>query len=537
MSDRRRQLGQHFTSRDRVREVLGALCFSALEALAPEALRARLAGVQIFDPACGDGAFLAGAWEWLQQLAEAAGVQVSPAQLHGIDIDPTALAAARERLGQEAHLVLGDALALDWAAVCAPGPDRYLAGNPPFVGKHLRTPTQRQAMERILPSGPLDYCAAWVHLAGRWCAGSESRVGLLLTSSVCQGEQVAPTWRPLLTDLGLRLDFARSPFVWSSDPDEAGVHCVIVGFGPERPGAAHLDGGPVPRLNAYLQPGPLVWVEGRSTPSAPVPTARYGSKPVDGGHLLLTEAERTRLLMEEPSAAAFVRPLVSAREWLRGEPRYCLWLPAELPAVGPRVQARIDAVAAFRRASRKRPTQRAAATPHRFAEVRQPDGAFVAIPLHTKDGRDWLPVGLFDAGSVVHNSMTCVPGGGLWELGLLSSAVHGVWLRTVGGRLTSGPRYSIRLVYNPFPWPTGPREPVEEAAAAVLAARQPGSLVDQYEPARMPKALRRAHEALDEAVDALFDARPDTRFARVLERFSDGPPARSSRRSGRSSAH
>ena len=91
--------------------------------------------------------------------------------------------------------------------------------------------------------------------------------------------------------------------------------------------------------------------------------------------------------------------------------------------------------------------------------------------------------------------------------------MHMAWLRHVGGRLKSDYRYSIGLVYNTFPTPpafnTGrsDRSKLETLAQAVLAARaaHPGAtLADLYDPDLMPPNLRKAHRALDRAVDRLY---------------------------------
>jgi hypothetical protein len=62
-----------------------------------------------------------------------------------------------------------------------------------------------------------------------------------------------------------------------------------------------------------------------------------------------------------------------------------------------------------------------------------------------------------------------------------------------------------------FPWPLRPvpAAKAEAAAQAVLDARtaHPGStLADLYDPNAMPEGLRRAHKALDRAVDATYQA-------------------------------
>ena len=88
------------------------------------------------------------------------------------------------------------------------------------------------------------------------------------------------------------------------------------------------------------------------------------------------------------------------------------------------------------------------------------------------------------------------------------------WLAHIGGRLKSDYRYSIGLVYNTFPWPDATpaqRAKIEALAQAVLDARlahPTASLADLYDPDTMPGDLRKAHHALDLAVDRLYRTAP-----------------------------
>src|SRR3546814_8151596 len=87
-------------------------------------------------------------------------------------------------------------------------------------------------------------------------------------------------------------------------------------------------------------------------------------------------------------------------------------------------------------------------------------------------------------------------------------------LSHIGGKLKSAPRYSIGLVYNTFPWPDATaeqREHIEALAQDVLDARAAwptSSLADLYDPDTMPANLRKAHHALDLAVDRLYRRQP-----------------------------
>jgi hypothetical protein len=111
-----------------------------------------------------------------------------------------------------------------------------------------------------------------------------------------------------------------------------------------------------------------------------------------------------------------------------------------------------------------------------------------------------------------------VPNATLFHFGVLSSAIHMAWVRQVSGRLKSDFRYSNRLVYNNFPWPTASaeqRERVEAQARAVLAAREPhlpprglATLADLYDPLAMPSELLKAHTDLDRAVEKCYRPEP-----------------------------
>jgi hypothetical protein len=100
------------------------------------------------------------------------------------------------------------------------------------------------------------------------------------------------------------------------------------------------------------------------------------------------------------------------------------------------------------------------------------------------------------------------------EFALLTSAMHMAWVRNIGGRLKSDYRYSIGLVYNTFPVPVltdAARDKLGALGEGVLQARarHPGStLSDLYDPDLMPGDLRRAHQALDRAVDRLYRPQP-----------------------------
>ena len=99
-----------------------------------------------------------------------------------------------------------------------------------------------------------------------------------------------------------------------------------------------------------------------------------------------------------------------------------------------------------------------------------------------------------------------MPNANLYEFGVLESNVHMAWTRVVCGRLKSDYDYSIKIVYNNFPWPTptdAQKARIEQTAQAILDARAlypDSSLADLYDEVTMPPELRKAHQQNDRAV-------------------------------------
>lgn len=279
------------------------------------------------------------------------------------------------------------------------------------------------------------------------------------------------------------------------------------------------DGSPlkltVPRINPYLVDAPDILVRKRSKPiSAGAPAISFGSMPNDDGQLILNDVERAALLAEVPGAAPFVRRFLTAHEVLHGINRWCLWLqgasPGDVRPLRP-VVARIGRVRVYRAESKRDTTKALAAKPGLFGEIRQPDSRYILIPRHSSEWRSVIPMELCDPTDIVGDSCAWVGSHDLYDFGILQSAMHMAWVKQVCGRLEGRFRYSNRVVYNNFPWPTSPtaeaREAVRAAAKQVLEARSRhagSSLADLYDVALMPSELVDAHRKLDRAVDRCY---------------------------------
>src|ERR1019366_335011 len=172
---------------------------------------------------------------------------------------------------------------------------------------------------------------------------------------------------------------------------------------------------------------------------------------------------------------------------------------------------RIAAVRQFRLKSKSPSTQKLAQTPTRFHVTVIPNKPFLVIPEVSSERRDYVPIGWLKPPTIPSNLVRVLLDAELWHFGILTSTMHMAWLRQIGGRLESRLRYSIGIVYNPFPWPEEvtdqKRAKVRSLAQSVLDARLqfPNStLADLYDVDAMPPQLRKAHSALDDAVDKLY---------------------------------
>jgi hypothetical protein len=587
----RRNLGAHYTSEANIQKLIGPLFLDDLrrefERIKHNRNRLfdfhkRLRQLTFLDPACGCGNFLVIAYRELrllelevlrasrdprqQLLSVQSLIQVDVDQFYGIEIGefPAQIAQvalwlmdhqmnllvseefglyfARIPLRTSANIVCANALQLDWNEVVPAERLSYILGNPPFVGHHYQSASQKADQALVLAEiparGVLDFVTNWyVKAAAFMHANPRIEAALVSTNSITQGEQAGIFW-PFLLAQGVRINFAHRTFQWNSEArGKAAVHCVIVGFAlfdrPEkwlyeyediRGNAQSTKAG---NINPYLVDAPDLVVGNRNTPLCAVPQMRWGNKPTDGGHLILSPEEKQELLALEPGAEKFVRRYMSGGDFLNGVERYCLWLvdaqPQELRAL-PRVMARVEAVRQSRLASKAASTRNYATHPTLFRQIAQPESDYLAIPEVSSERRRYLPMAYLPKEVICSNKIQFVPNATLLHFGVLQSTMHMAWMRTVCGRLKSDYSYSNTIVYNSFPWPEDPsdqqREAIETAARAVLDARGqfPGAtLADLYDPLAMPPLLLRAHQALDRAVDAAYGRRD---FASEAERVA-----------------
>ena len=400
----------------------------------------------------------------------------------------------------------------------------YVMGNPPFVGARLMSESQKNDVLSVFGNmknvGNLDYVSCWYKKAAALLQGTNTHAALVSTNSITQGEQVAILWKAL-AKMGIRIDFAYRTFRWDSEAEiKAHVHCVIVGFSCSesvKEKMIYLNDSQsiaASNINGYLIDSPDVFVESRKVPLSQVPEMLFGSMPNDGGNFILSEEEVAVMKSKYPESEKFIKKFLGAEEFINNKKRYCLWLvnasPAEMRKVPP-IMERVANVQKLRSESKRAATQKLAATPTLFGEIRQPvSGTYLLVPSTSSEKRRYVPLGFLDCNVISSNANLIVPNASLYHFGILTSNVHMAWMRAVCGRLEMRYRYSASIVYNNFPWPTpteAQKAKIEQTAQAIIDARNKFpdcSLADLYDEAAMPPDLRKAHQENDRTVMAAY---------------------------------
>ena len=409
----------------------------------------------------------------------------------------------------------------------------YIIGNPPFVGYTFQSESQKEDLEIVSndTGKNIDYVAGWYFKAAQLMQNTHTKCAFVSTNSITQGEQVAAVWKPLFEKYGININFAWRTFKWVNETSDkknmAAVHCVIIGFSCRKIDGSSYDNTREPcalrhifdtdgtitkaeNISPYLIDAPNVFIEKRRTPLCKVSKIYQGSRPIDGGNLILSAEEYDDFIKKEPEADKYVREFLGAEEFINGKKRYCLWLinanPVELRKM-PLIMKRVEAVKKLRLSSGRSATRNMAAYPYLFAENRQPEtGNYLLIPSTSSERRSYIPIGFLSSDVVASNANLVIPNATLYEFGILTSSLHNVWMRVVAGRLKSDYRYSNEIVYNNFPWcnPTkAQKTKIEQTAQAILDTRAKypdATLADLYDETFMPLELRKAHKENDKAV-------------------------------------
>ena len=470
-------------------------------------------------------------------------------------------------LDSQNWITCGNALRLDWLSICPPtgtgvrvqaddlfgtpldqaeidfaneGGETYICGNPPYAGLSSQTTQQKADLEALFDGKSkywksFDYVMGWFWKARQLMNFADSKCAFVSTNSVCQGQLVHMFW-PMIIGNNVKIYFAHNSFKWSNlAANNAGVTVVIIGLSnrPERSASIFdlSESGEtveksVDNINAYLVPGPNLYVEALAKPSEALPAMYWGNKPTDGGGLILSTDEAKEIIANEPSASAFLRPYFGSEEFIRGAPRMCIWVSDENAAEAFAIKSledRFDSVRNFRANSKAKETRPSAQYPYKFRQVQgNPGNRSIVVPIHSSETRPFLPVGLLPEGSIVSNAAYALYDAPLWNMALIASRLHLVWIATVCGKLETRYRYSNTLGWNTFPVPKLTEQykaDLTRCAEDILLAREahyPATIADLYDPEKMPENLRHAHERNDEVLERIYIGR---RFKNDSERL------------------
>jgi len=537
----------------------------------------RLSKIKFFDPACGSGNFLIISykrlreleiriWEALRDIAPVAVIPfptITLTQFYGIELDEYACDTAtlslwlaehqmnvlfRDAFGVQpetlplkpsGHIVCGNACRLDWDAVCphTSSDEVYIMGNPPYLGSSLQDSEQKEDMKIAIGDickgyKKLDYIAVWFIKAAEYCKQSDASYAFVSTNSISQGEQVALLW-PIIFNNGLEIKFAYTSFKWSNNAkSNAAVTVVIIGVGNKSKNTKKKLFSDtiriVENINPYLNSGADLIVKAAYSPLNGMQEMTYGCKANDDGNLILEQYEIDKLLREYPVAEKFIKPLMGSLEFIRDEHRFCLWIDdvdfSEAYSIPP-IRDRIERNRIYRQ-NGSAEAKRLAERPHQFREhyhISERSKEKILVPRVSSERREYIPIGYVDKDTIISDSAFAVYDAEKWLFALLTSKMHNLWVRAVGGRLKTDIRYSATLCYNTFPFPKlteAQKKELSILADNIITVREEEyelTLGKMYNPETMPEDLRKAHHQLDLAVERIYRPEP---FASDEERLA-----------------
>jgi hypothetical protein len=470
-------------------------------------------------------------------------------------------------LHKTGQITVGNALRLDWLEVCPPvgatlveeqdlaGPtgrlaleetgladglavETYICGNPPYQGSVNQSSSQKADMAAVFSRylktyKDLDYVASWFIRAAEYQTHARAKVAFVSTNSITQGEQVGMLW-PVLFSLDQGITFAHRSFPWKNNAaDNAGVTCVIVGVSSQDQARALYYGDErrsVPSITPYLTGGDPVVVEKRTSPLSDLPAMQSGNKATDDGNLILDQDERDAIIRHTPVAIDLLKRFVGSRELIQGGDRWCLWIEdRHIPIVEANhsLASRIERVRKFRTESPGKQANENAATPHRFVFCPHRETKSIAVSNVSSERRQYLPCNFFDGSTVVSNLASVMYDAPLWNLAIICSKLHIVWIATVCGKMKTDYRYSNTLGWNTFPVPAlteQDKADLTRTAENILLSREahfPATIADLYDPDAMPDDLRRAHDENDEVLERIYIGRRFRNDTERLEKLFD----------------
>lgn len=475
-------------------------------------------------------------------------------------------------LDSQNWITCGNALHLDWLSICPPtgarvkivgndlfdtpldqseidfdneGGETYICGNPPYLGSTWQSENQKDDLRRIFDGRTknwksLDYVSGWFMKAADYGLKTNCAAAFVATNSICQGQQVPVLW-PLIFKSGHEIFFAHTSFKWANlASHNAGVVVVIVGIRNSQTAKnkkifSNADDKKLvikeaSFINAYLIDGKNIIVEKSSGSKFGLSRMDSGNKPVDGGSLLLGPNDVPKLKLTQKLHSRLIRRVYGSEEYIRGKVRYCLWIDDENldeAKKNSQVLGRINSVKNMRLQSKDSGANELATRAHQFRDMNFGRSHTIIVPSVSSENRSHLPVGLIDKNSVITNLALGLYDAPLWNLSILLSRIHLIWIATVCGQLGTGLRYSNTMGWNTFPLPVLTEKNIADltkCAEDILFAREahfPATIAELYEPDSMPQNLKDAHDRNDEVLERIYIGRRFKNDTERLEKLFD----------------
>jgi hypothetical protein len=466
-------------------------------------------------------------------------------------------------LRSENWITCHNALRLDWLSVCPPtgtgvkfrsddlfetplnqaeidfqneGGETYLCGNPPYRGSKWQTDEQKSDLANAWAkhsklAKTTDFVTGWFARFFDYADNVPNAVAAFVaTNSVCQGQQAIDVW-PVAFQRGYEIRFAHTSFKWANlASHNAGVTVVILGLGKKSNFPKKLYREELVKqcsaIGPYLVPDSLAYVLKSSVPIGGQSTMLFGNMPRDGGHLFLSSDLADKIMTEDANARPFIKRFVGSEELINGKLRYCLWIAdkdAETAKRSSFISQRLKLVAENRSESDADSTRQFAKQPHRFVQIAgAAKNTVIVVPRVSSENRPYLPVDFLTSNFVVGDRNFALYDAPLWNLALVASRLHWVWIGTVCVRMRTDFSYSNTLGWNTFPIPPltdKNKADLTRCAEDILLAREhhfPATIADLYDPETMPEDLRHAHERNDEVLERIYIGR---RFRNDTERL------------------
>lgn len=347
------------------------------------------------------------------------------------------------------------------------GGETYICGNPPYKGSKWQSDEQKADLANAWVKHPklaktTDFVTGWFARFFDYADSVPNAVAAFVaTNSICQGQQAIDVW-PVAFQRGYEIRFAHTSFKWANlASHNAGVTVVIVGLGEKSTLPKRLYQEELVKqcsaIGPYLVPDSLAYVQKANDPIGEQSTMLFGNMPRDGGHLFLDAELAEKVIAEDVDARPFVKRFVGSTELINGKLRYCLWIADKDVEYAKRsvfIAERLRLVAENRKQSDAESTRQFAKQPHRFVQI-----AGVArrnqilVPGVSSENRPYLPCDYLTADVIASNKCFALYDAPLWNMALIVSKLHWVWIGTVCVRMRTDFSYSNTVGWNTFPVP------------------------------------------------------------------------------------